>query len=89
MSADYPDASLILDFYHVMSHIGSVAMEAFGTGKKAAFWLLQQRIYLLDSDLGSILIAIKALAITQKLCDSVCAYLDANRDQMDYAAYRK
>lgn len=39
MSTDYPEATLILDFYHAMSHVGSAAMEVFGTSKRAAFWL--------------------------------------------------
>lgn len=89
MSADYPDATLIVDFYHVMSHVGSAAMEAFGTSKKAALWLENQRSSLLNSDLNSVLVAIKALPIAEKQCDSVCAYLETNRDRMDYAAYRK
>lgn len=89
MSADYPEATLILDFYHAMSHIGSAAMEAFGTNKKAIFWLEKQRISLLESDLNSVLVAIKSLSISEKLCDSVCGYLESNRDRMDYAAYRK
>lgn len=89
MSADYPDATLILDFYHAMSPVGSAAMEAFGTGKKAELWLEKQRSSLLVSDLNSVLSALKALPIAAKLCDSVCAYLETNRDRMDYGAYQK
>lgn len=89
MSTDYPEATLILDFYHVMSHVGSAATEAFGTSKKSAHWLDKQRISLLESNLNGVLMAIKALPITQKLCDSVCTYLESNRDRMDYVAYRK
>jgi hypothetical protein len=89
MSVDYPDATLILDFYHAMSHVGSAAMEAFGTSKRAIFWLEQQRSALLDSDLDSVLVSIRSLSISQKLCDSVCSYMEANRDRMDYAAYRQ
>lgn len=89
MSADYPDATLILDFYHAMGHVGSAAMEAFGTSKKASLWLEKQRSSLLDSDLNSVLVAIKDLPVAKKLCDSVCAYLETNRDRMDYAGYRK
>lgn len=89
MSADYPEATLILDFYHAMSHVGSAAMEVFGTSKKAAFWLEKQRISLLASDLNSVLVAIRALPVSEKLRDSVCGYLESNRDRMDYASYRK
>lgn len=89
MTTDYPQATLILDIYHAMSHVGLAAMEAFGKGKKADIWLENQRKLLLESELDKVLVAIQSLSITQIVRDSVCGYLAANRDRMDYAAYRK
>ena len=84
-----PQATLILDLYHAASYIGQAAQAAFGAGVRAEKWLQEQRLLLIDSHLDEVLIHLKALPIDSKLCNSIEQYLKANRDRMDYAAYRQ
>ena len=89
MEQSYPKATLILDMYHALEHIGEVGQVALGTGKAASNWFKSQRKLLLDSCLGEVLVNIRALKVAPALRDSVCSYLASNRDRMDYKAYRK
>ena len=84
-----PKATLILDLYHCLSHVSEAGVAAFGSGKVAMDWLEVQRNLLLDSYLDSVLANIKGLSIAYSLRDSVCSYLESNRDRMDYKAYRE
>ena len=89
MESSYPEATLILDMYHALEHIGAAATAAFGVGKQASDWFKFQRKLMLDSCLDTILVNIKSLSIPCVLSASVCAYLETNRDRMDYKTYRK
>lgn len=89
MATEYPQATLILDFWHLMSYIGQVGMAAYHTQKSQDEWIENQRKLLLNSELNLVLTHIKALRIKAELRDSVCSYLEANRDRMDYACYQK
>lgn len=84
-----PKATLILDLYHVLGHISEAGSGAFGSGKRASIWLEDQRKLLLESKLDSVLINIRVLSIAPGLRDSVCSYLETNRDRMDYKQYRE
>lgn len=89
MATHYPQATLVLDFWHLMSYIGQVGVAAYRTKKSQHEWIEEQRSLLLDSKLDIVLAHIKALRIKTDLRDSVCSYLEANRDRMDYAGYQK
>jgi hypothetical protein len=89
MATHYPQATLILDFWHLMSYVGQVGVAAYRTQKRQDEWIEEQRRLLLNSELDAVLTHIKALRIKADLLDSVCKYLEANRDRMDYAAYQK
>jgi len=89
MATHYPQATLILDFWHLMSYIGQVGVAAYRTQKSRDEWIEEQRSLLLNSELDIVLTRIKALRIKADLRDSVCSYLEANRDRMDYAGYQK
>ena len=89
MQTHYPKATLIIDFYHVMSYIGQAAQAAFGTTQLGQQYLEQQREALLNSDLEAVLLSLKELPIETALRDSISHYLSSNADRMDYAAYRK
>lgn len=89
MTTHYPAATLILDFYHLMSYIGQVGVAAYQSPKSQSEWIEAQRNLLLASKLDEVLTHIKALGIQADLRDSVCNYLEANRDRVDYASYQK
>lgn len=89
MEKSYPNATLILDMYHALEHIGEVGKAALGTGKGASDWFKVQRKLLLDSHLDEVLANINGLKLAPALRDSVCSYLESNRDRMDYRTYRK
>ena len=84
-----PKATLILDLYHCLSHVSEAGVAAFGSGKQAMEWLDVQRNLLLWSCLDSVLANIKGLSIAWSVRDSVCSYLESNRDRMDYKRYRE
>lgn len=89
MTSYYPEATLILDFYHLMSYIGQVGVAAYQSPKRQSEWIEEQRMLLLSSKLDEVLLHIKAVAIKAELRDSVCSYLESNRDRVDYASYQK
>jgi len=89
MKTHYPEATLILDFWHLMGYIGTVGVAAYRNQKSQITWIEKQRKLLLNSDLDSVLVHIKSLRIKGRLRDSVCSYLESNRDRMDYAGYQK
>ena len=84
-----PQATLILDIYHAMQHIGQAGKASFGTGQAAYNWFDEQRKLLLDSRLNEVLTNLKQSPIAPALRDSVWASLQANRDRMDYKTYRE
>lgn len=86
---NYPQATMILDLYHVMEYIGTIAIAAFGKGKKASNWIENQRIALLDSELDIVLSRIKKLKVNANLRQLTFNYLDSNRDRMDYKTCRQ
>ena len=89
MAAHYPQATMILDLYHAMSYVGQIGMAAYRTRKSQDEWIEEQRKLLLNSELSLVLTHIKALRIKVDLRDSVCRYLEANRDRMDYKGYQE
>ena len=82
-----PKATLILDVYHALEHIGQAGQAALGTGKAGNTWFEVQRTLLLESRLDEVLRNISALALPVAVRDSACGYLRANRDRMDYKQY--
>jgi len=89
MQTHYPQATLILDFYHLMSYLAKAAQAAFGTSKQGQKWIDEQRDCLLKSELQTVLCAIQALTIEAQLRDSIREYLSKNAYRMDYLAYRQ
>lgn len=83
MKTHYPEATLILDFWHAMSYIGTVGVAAYRTQKSRDEWIEEPHKLLLNSELDAVLGHIKALRIKAGLRDSVYSYLEANRDRMD------
>ena len=89
MTTHYPQATLVLDFWHAMSYIGTVGTAAYRHQKSRTEWIDKQHTLLLNSELDAVLVHIRALRIKANLRDSVCTYLESNRDRMDYRGYQK
>ena len=88
MERGYPQATLILDLYHALSHLGTVSQGAFADPKQRSSWLDGQRKLLLKSELDQVLNHIRALPVAPCLRESACGYLEANRGRMDYKLYQ-
>lgn len=85
----YPKATMILDMYHVMHYVGTVAIAAFGTGNKATQWIESQKKLLLDSQHDAVLERIRKLKVDAQLRRLTYKYLESNRDRIDYKTYRE
>ena len=89
MTTHYPQATLVLDFWHAMSYVGRVGTAAYRHQKSRTDWIEKQQSRLINSELDAVLVHIKALRIKANLRDSVCSYLESNRDRMDYRGYQE
>lgn len=84
----YPDAVMILDFYHAMEHVGEVAQAGVRQASKRQSWLDDMANLLLNSELDQVMDRIRALSISTEIGERVCGYIETNRHRMDYKAYR-
>ncbi len=87
MTDQHPDAELVLDFYHVMEHLGRVAEAGIGCPKKRQEWLEDQKKLLKDSQLDQVLASVRELPSGADCQQTVVAYLESNADRMDYRRY--
>lgn len=87
LQQSYPDHVQILDFYHVMEHLGGVAQEGIRSCQARQAWLNKQRKLLLESQLDMVLVHLEALPAGADSCRQVCNYLENNRARMDYKSY--
>ncbi len=85
----YPNATMILDLYHVMEYIGTIAVATFGQGQKASQWIEQQKELLINSQADRVLLHIKSLKVESNLRKATFNYLESNQDRMDYKTYRE
>ena len=86
MAGQHPDAELVLDFYHVMEHLGRVAEANISCSKKGKRWLDEQSKLLKDSCLDQVMTHIRVLPYGESQ-QTVLAYLTSNADRMDYKRY--
>lgn len=87
METAFPNAVLILDFYHVMEWLGKAAQVGLRRASSREPWLANQHKRLLASELDEVLAALDALKGQSAVVAQVRAYLVSNRDRMDYATY--
>lgn len=93
----FPNAILILDWYHVTEYICEAAAILFGKGTaKAKRWIDFRKAELWDGRIASALGAIKRQqqkdGLTRQQCDTLqqtYTYIDGNRDRMQYPRYRE
>jgi hypothetical protein len=85
LAESYPGCVHILDIFHVLEKIASVAQDA----PEPVAWFERQRTHLLASELGLVLEAIKTLPAGDRVAQQqVVNYLTEREGQMDYAHYR-
>lgn len=93
----FPDAILILDWYHVMEYISEVASLLFGKGTaEAKRWIEYREAELWDGRTG---VALRAIDEERQkddwnpqqrdVLDRAYGYIDGNRDRMHYPRYRE
>lgn len=87
LQQSYPDSVQILDIYHVMEHLGTIAGAGISCPKTRQIWLDHQRNLLLNSQLDKVILNINSLSMTADSSDKVCTYLENNRPRMDYKSY--
>jgi hypothetical protein len=93
----FPNAILILDWYHVTEYICKAAAKLFGQGTaQAKRWVEYREAELWDGRIGAVLAAINqerqkdGLRKEQReILDSTYGYIEGNRDRMRYPAYRE
>lgn len=93
----FPDAILILDWYHAMEYIGDVGGELFDEEKaKGTRWIADRETELWNGQAGAVIRAMKLLldreSLTRKqreLLTKTITYFVNNRDRMDYPRYRE
>jgi len=93
----FPDAILILDWFHVTEYVCEVAAQLFGKGTtEAKRWIECRKAELWDGQIGAALRAMDRerqkddWTQTQRdALNSAYGYIDGNRDRMRYPVYRE
>lgn len=90
---DYPDAVLILDFYHAVEKIGEFASMVFSSVPNRSAWVENRKAELVAGQVDKIILAIRSKAVGRRksICQksrTVIQYLDKNRYRMKYDEYR-
>jgi Uncharacterised protein family (UPF0236) len=87
----FPQATSILDFYHLLEHLYQFSEAFFGDTQQAKQWVEQQKELLLESCSEKVISNVQGLAASkrkQPLKAKLLAYLEANRSRMDYKHYQ-
>jgi hypothetical protein len=91
--AEFPFIILILDFYHVMEHLGGFAKLAFTSESRRSEWIESRKQELLSGQIDQVIEAIRQkrqgrrASIVEK-ANQLIAYYDNNRYRMKYHEYR-
>jgi hypothetical protein len=87
----FPQATSMLDFYHLLEHLYQFSEAFFGDTQQAKQWVEQQKELLLESCSEKVISNVHGLAASkrkQPLTAKLLAYLEANRSRMDYKHYQ-
>lgn len=82
IARQYEGAVHIIDFFHVCEKLASVAP------KNDSNWLTKQKEAMLNSEVENVLAAVKALPEQGDIIQTLIAYLENHKHQMDYRYYR-
>jgi hypothetical protein len=87
----FPQATAILDFYHLLEHLYQFAEAFFVDTQQATQWVEQQKELLLESHAQQVISNVEALSCDkrkQPLKAKLLAYVNANLNRMDYKHYQ-
>lgn len=88
--AQFPDATQIVDRFHVKQHLGDVAKAIWGAENPLASTWAQARTLELDTgQLDTLIHEISAHASGCEAARQCAAYIDRNRDRMDYPSFHQ
>ena len=91
ISAEYPNATQILDFYHVMSHIAGCSKFAIKNAQKHKAWLSETSNILMTKGYEATLERIEQLPCSTKKRteerEKLYRYFERNKERMDYPTY--
>lgn len=85
ITANYPDAVQILDFFHAIEKLAEVARHTPDPGE----WLDTQRDRLLENGVDEVYNSIQTLGMPEKEKGEILGYIDNNRQRMRYKDYRE
>lgn len=90
VSAHYPDAVQILDFYHVKEHLGEFAALARSDPQQCSEWVERMAGLLLESDWQTVGEQVSSSPLGQtEQGRKLVGYLASNAYRMDYRHYRQ
>ena len=87
----FPQATSILDFYHLLEHLYQFSEAFFIDPATARQWVEQQKELLLESQAEAVITNVSGLAAPkgkQKIKAKLLTYLNANLSRMDYKHYQ-
>jgi hypothetical protein len=89
----FPQATHIVDGYHVSEHLWEVADAVYGRGSpKAKHWVLRQEARLREGRLDAVLQSLRALPVSPEAAEIVrhnLEYFRTNRERLRYDEYRE
>ena len=87
----FPQAVLILDYYHASQHVDALARAIYEEEDAAQNWSLRWRSLIYDSELDVLLSEARAAAAPTltEAAQRELGYLERNRARMDYRHYRE
>lgn len=83
LDKSYPEATQILDFYHVVEKLAEASKQA----KKPEKWLIKQKERLKSGEFDTVKSAILRLSWDGNLKKKLLTYMDNNRHRMNYQHY--
>lgn len=90
---DYPEAVIILDFYHAVERIGEFASMVFSSAQNRSAWVENRKEELAAGQVDKVIMAIRSKAVVRRkaIIDkslTVIGYLEKNKYRMKYNEYR-
>jgi hypothetical protein len=84
----YPNAILILDFFHAMDYLCNYAKAHFVDENEKHKWIEIQKKLLLKSEVEQVIKAVRKMKSACKEATAMIDYFESNKDRMNYAYYQ-